>query len=207
MEDIWLARAKRLLAISQTGLGFSQDPYDRERYAELGQVAADMLADLGRVPIERIFDLVPDYAASYATPSIDVRGALIEDGRILLVQEKTDQKWTLPGGFADVGLSAAENMVKEVHEEAGIDVTVTRLFHLRHKAKHGYQQDLRDFYKIFFLLERPEALPPRPGQETMDAGFFLPTKLPPLSKGRVIADDIHAAFAAMQAGPGPTRFD
>jgi NUDIX domain len=105
---------------------------------------------LGNIPIKRIEGLLSDFAKGYATPKIDVRGAVIEDGKVLLVRERSGGLWTLPGGFADVGLSATENVIKEIHEEAGIRTSVTSLYSVRHKAKQIYDPDIRDFYKMFF---------------------------------------------------------
>jgi len=141
MEDQWLAWAKRLQAIASTGLHFCEDDFDRQRYRDVAAIAQSMLASLGNVPIERIEGLLSDFAKGYATPKIDVRGAVIEDGKVLLVREKSDGLWTLPGGFADVGLSATENVTKEVWEEAGIRVSVTGLYSVRHKAKQPYEPD------------------------------------------------------------------
>jgi hypothetical protein len=75
MEDKWLAWAKRLQAISSSGLHFGESDFDKERYGEIAAIANDMLAMIGKVPIERIESLVPDFAEGYATPKIDVRGA------------------------------------------------------------------------------------------------------------------------------------
>lgn len=195
MEDDWLQRAKRLHAIASTGLGFCRDPFDRERYQEVAAIAAAMLSDLGTVPIERIPGLVSDFAKGYATPKVDVRGAVIVNGEILLVQERSDGRWTLPGGFADVGRSASDNVIKEIEEEAGIGVRARTLYSIRHKAKRPYEPDARDFYKLFFLCDRVGNAVARPGLETLDARFFPPHALPELSLGRVIEQDIHDAFA------------
>jgi len=195
MEDQWLKWAKRLQAIASTGLHFSKDDFDRERYREVATIAHSMLASLGNIPIERIEGLLSDFAKGYATPKIDVRGAVIENAKVLLVREKSDGLWTLPGGFADVGLSATENVIKEIREETGIRVSVTALYSVRHKAKQIYEPDIRDFYKMFFLCRRVDAVPPKPGCEILDAAFFARNSLPQLSKGRVIERDIEAAFA------------
>jgi ADP-ribose pyrophosphatase YjhB (NUDIX family) len=181
-------------AIASTGLHFSKDDFDRERYREVAIIAQSMLASLGNIPIKRIEGLLSDFAKGYATPKIDVRGAVIEDGKVLLVRERSDGLWTLPGGFADVGLSATENVIKEIHEEAGIRTSVTSLYSVRHKAKQGYEPDIRDFYKMFFLCRCVDAEPPKPGPEIMDAAFFARDDLPQLSRGRVIERDIEAAF-------------
>ena len=195
MENEWLTWAKRLQALASTGLHFTRDEHDRERFAEVAGIADAMLAALGNVPIERIRGLVSDFAQGYATPKVDVRGALIEEGHILLVRERSDGRWTLPGGFADVGLSAARNVEKEILEEAGLAVSARRLYGLRHKAKQAYEPDARDFYKLFFLCERSDAAEPCGGAETSDARFFPPGALPELSLARVLESDIEAAFA------------
>ncbi|QNH76646.1 NUDIX hydrolase [Pseudomonas protegens] len=194
MESHWLTHAKRLQAIASTGLHFCQDVHDRERYQEIADIAHDMLAQLGNVPLERITDLVSDFAQRYSTPMVEVRGALIEDGKILLVREQHDGLWALPGGYADVGLSASENVIKEIHEEAGLEVSVRALYGVRHKAKGPYKADHRDFYKLYFLCERHGGPAPVAGSEATEAGFFAPDQLPPLSLGRTVERDIQEAF-------------
>ncbi len=194
MESQWLTFAKRLQAIASNGLHFTSNEFDRERFAEVADIANDMLAALGSVPVERIAGLVSDFAKGYATPKVDVRGALIENDAILLVRERSDGRWTLPGGFAEVGLSAAQNVEKEMREEAGLKVSARALYSVRHKAKRPYDPDARDFYKMFFICERGDATPPRAGAETSDARFFRRGRLPDLSLGRVLESDIEAAF-------------
>jgi ADP-ribose pyrophosphatase YjhB (NUDIX family) len=166
-----------------------------------------MLAVLGNVPIERISGLVSDFAQGYATPKVDVRGALIEGDRILLVQERTDGRWALPGGFADVGRSASENVVREIYEEAGISVSVRRLYAIRHKAKGPYEPDARDFYKLFFLCERDNEVQPSAGLEARAVAFFPRFELPELSLGRVARSDIEAAFAFHEGSAQSVIFD
>ena len=207
MESEWLSHAKRLQAIASTGLAYARDEYDRERFAEVGEIANSMLAALGDVPIERIPSLVSDFAKGYATPKVDVRGALIEDDRILLVRERSDGRWTLPGGFADIGLSAAQNVEKEIREEAGLTVAARMLYGVRHKAKRPYEPDARDFYKMFFLCERLDDAAPCAGAETCDARFFPSGGLPELSLGRVIESDIEAAFACHRGEVRAAAFD
>ncbi len=206
-ESSWLRRARRLHALGVTGIFFSDDAFDRERYQEIADIALGMLADVGGLPIEQVAELFAESNAGYSTPQIDVRGAIVEGGRILLVQEKRDGRWTMPGGFADVGYSGAENAAKEISEEASVEVTVSRLFAVRHKAKHAYAPDLRDFYKLFYLCHRVDASEPAPGLETSGAGFFSLDDLPELSAGRVIRSDIELAFKAAANSDLPTVFD
>lgn len=207
MEDTWLARAKRLLALSETGQHFTKDPFDRERYDEIAEMARAMLADLGRVPLAHLDGLFHDHQGGYATPSLDIRGAVIRDDRILLVRERCDGRWAMPGGFADIGSSPAENIEREVREEAGLKVRAERLFALRHKARHPYPQDPKDFYKLFFLCRQIGDSDPAPGLETSDVGYFSRDALPELSLSRVLHQDIADAFRAHEADQGYTVFD
>ncbi len=207
MEDTWLARAKRLLALAETGQHFTKDPFDRERYDEIAGMARAMLADLGQVPLSRIEGLIGEHAAGYATPSLDIRGAVIRDKRILLVRERSDDKWAMPGGFADIGFSPAENIEREVCEEAGLHVWARHLYALRHKARHPYPADARDFYKIFFLCDEIEATRPVAGAETTDVAFFAADDLPELSRTRTIQSDILTAFKFAASDSPATVFD
>jgi ADP-ribose pyrophosphatase YjhB (NUDIX family) len=207
VEDTWLAWAKRLQALASTGLHFSRDSYDLERYREIARIANDMLANIAGVPLSRIEGLVSDFAQGYATPKVDVRGAVISGDKILLVREASDGLWTLPGGYADIGISPAENVVKEIWEEASIRVSARSLYAIRHKARHGYDADVRDFYKLFFLCDPIGALHVSPGQETIGAGFFALDELPPLSTGRVITQDIVAAFEHRASAKPSVLFD
>lgn len=194
MEDSWLQFAKRLSAIATTGLEFTREQYDRERYEEILEISQHMLASLGSVPLARIHELIATHEVGYVTPKVDVRAAVFQGERILLVKEASDGLWTLPGGYADVGLSAAENVEKEVQEEAGLTVKATELYAVRHKAKGEYDPDVRDFYKLFFLCNAEPDATPTPGPETSDARFFSQQKLPPLSTGRVVVSDLQRAW-------------
>lgn len=202
MENTWLTWAKQLQGIASTGIAYSEDAYDTIRYEEVAAIANAMLATLGSVPIARISNLVSDFAQGYATPKVDVRGAVIEDNAILLVREVSDGLWTLPGGFADIGVSPSENVVKEIWEEAGIRVSAQGLYGIRHKAKHDYAPDVRDFYKLFFVCRKLDDEPPSPGLETTEVGFFPLAELPALSTGRVLEKDLVAAF---EFAADPTR--
>ena len=121
---IWLDWAVRLQALAQAGLYYGKDPFDRERYAEIRSIAAQMIAHQGEMPFEKVQGLFC-CETGYQTPKLDTRAAIFRDDRILLVQEKNGT-WSLPGGWVDVDLSVLENVVKEVREEAGLDVTACR---------------------------------------------------------------------------------
>ncbi|MFT6050378.1 MAG: ADP-ribose pyrophosphatase YjhB (NUDIX family) [Halioglobus sp.] len=194
MENSWLSMAKRLQAIATTGNTYVQDKFDQERYDEVSAIALQMMADLSQKPVEVMADLFNEGAASYQTPKGEVRAAVFHEDRILLIQEKSDGLWALPGGFADLGLSPAENVEKEVHEEANIEVEATHLYSVRHKSKGAYDPDVIDFYKMFFLCRIKNNHAVSPGLETSGAAYFELDNLPPLSTGRTIAGDLLAAW-------------
>ena len=208
METSWLTYAKRIQSIADTGMTFATDDFDKERYQELADIGNKMLADLGNVPIERIENLLGDLGNGYATPKVDVRGAVLKNNKILLVKEKTDGLWALPGGYAGSGLSASQNIKKEISEEAQIDVAVTSLYAIKHKAQHDYDPDIRDFYKLFFLCGQVDkSIIATPGMEVSAAQFFALDALPPQSTGRVNLDDIETAFAARAGKLAKVLFD
>lgn len=204
LDRRWLERAKRLQALATTGQHFTKDPYDRERYDELRAMAEAMLADLADVPVVRIEGLLKPGEQGYATPKVDVRAAIIREGRLLLVREKADGKWAMPGGYADVGLSAAENAVKETFEEAGLRATVQKLYAIHYQQHPNHSLKVRDFYKLHFLCKAEGT--PKPGAETLDAGFFAEDALPELSVNRTWAEDIATAFRHARDPHRPTEF-
>lgn len=206
-EDRWLNYAKRMHALATCGLEFTQSHYEQDRYKEIQEIATSMLADLSDASPEQVQSLMLHGIDGYVTPKIDVRAALIKNNKILLVQEKTDQRWALPGGYADVGLSPEENTVKEVWEEAGVRVKVTKLYALRHKAKGEYKPDMRDFYKLFFLCEQNDMASISAGSEVLDARFFALHELPDLSLGRVVESDLKLAFYHQSNAQASTYFD
>src|ERR1700743_274585 len=128
IEPNWLTWARELQAISQTGLTLTRDPLDRERYGRLRELASEILSAHTETPSDRIVDLFAEQVG-YATPKVEVRAAVFdENNRILMVRETLDDgRWTLPGGFADVNTTPAENTVREVREESGYEVAVTKL--------------------------------------------------------------------------------
>jgi ADP-ribose pyrophosphatase YjhB (NUDIX family) len=197
METRSLAWARRVQAISQIGLTYADNPYDRERYENLRDLAAEMLAaettgddgDEGRARV-RLDDVLAGLTG-YPTPKVDVRALVRSPGRdqVLLVQERVDGRWSLPGGWADIGSSPTENAVREVAEEAGVTVAAGRLLAVYDRARHDHPPSPNYIYKLFVACELV-AGEPAPGPETMAAGFFDPGRLPPLSSGRVTAVQI-----------------
>ena len=206
MEDLWLEYAKRLQSLASTGAFFTIDEFDRERYDEIAQIAVEMMARLGNVPVRRIENLVGPYATGYVTPKIDVRGVVFEEDRLLLVREKSDGKWALPGGFAEVGLTPAENVSKEIREEAGLIVDVRTLIGVRHKRKGQSEPDARDFYKLFFGCNRIGKAAGGDDPGITDHAYFNRNAIPELSTRRTTQADIEMGFN-YAADPGkPASF-
>jgi ADP-ribose pyrophosphatase YjhB (NUDIX family) len=192
MEPNSFTWAKRIQAIAQIGLTYSQGPYDRERYEALRVLAAEMLAaqtdEPGRSGALRIERVLADLTG-YPTAKVDVRALVRRDGRVLLVRERSDERWSLPGGWADVGATPTENAVREVAEEAGCAVTVRRLLAVWDRGRHNRPTATDTVYKLFFACDHVRG-EPAPGPETLAAGWFDPADLPPLSTGRVTAAQI-----------------
>jgi ADP-ribose pyrophosphatase YjhB (NUDIX family) len=207
MEPKWLLWAREIQATAQTGLAFTNDIYDRQRYERLRQLAAEIMAEGGGVGSEAIEALFAEQTG-YATPKVDVRGAVFQDGKVLLVQERADPgRWALPGGWADVNRSPRECVIAEVREEAGLDVRPIKLAAVYDRARHPHVPP-RPFhvYKMFFICEIVGGKP-SPGLETADVAFFAIDELPPLSVGRVLASQISRMLDHAQSPSLPTDFD
>jgi len=173
---------KRVQALAQSGLTYCDNPYDIERYEELREISFNMLNLLSDEPIEKIRDLFKG-EKGYQTPKVDVRAVIMNENKILLVKEKADDKWSLPGGWCDIGFSPSDMAKKEVQEEAGYIVEVEKLLALLDKECHGHPKDIYHIYKLFFQCKvvGGEGLG---GMETSDVGYFSIENLPPLSLTR-----------------------
>jgi ADP-ribose pyrophosphatase YjhB (NUDIX family) len=193
----WLNWSMRLQAIAQTGLTFAQDPYDIERYQAIREIAAEILAEGTGLEIAVLRNLV-SADAGYATPKVDVRGAVFRDGKILLVQEKSDSAWTLPGGWADVCESPAGNVVREIREESGFDTRATKILAFWDRSLHPHHPPFPfHVYKLFVRCEIVGGTP-TPGSETENVDFFAENELPELSLTRVTPGQIHRLFEHYQ---------
>jgi ADP-ribose pyrophosphatase YjhB (NUDIX family) len=207
-EPDWLAWTRELQAIAQTGLAFTRDPYDRERYQRLRSLASRMMAAHTAAPAERIEALFTR-EHGYATPKVDVRGAAFDDrGRVLMVREVEDGgRWTLPGGWADVNLTGAENVIKEVREETGFEVRVRKLAAVWDRTRQGHPPGLFSCCKFFFICDIVAGVATT-GLETSEVGWFAEDNLPEdLSVGRVLPDQIRRMFEHSRNPTLSTDFD
>ena len=205
MDPKWLEWAKSLQTMSQTGLTYAKDPYDIERYKIIRDMAAEMMATQTNADYAYIKDLF-SREEGYATPKVDVRGATFRDDCVLLVKERSDGGWTLPGGWADVGEGPSEATVREVREESGYEVRVTRLLALYDKAKHDHPPSPYYTYNVYFDCELVGGTP-RGSNETDGVDFFDVKKLPPLSLERITPAVIARLFELHQNPGLPTDFD
>jgi ADP-ribose pyrophosphatase YjhB (NUDIX family) len=205
-EPQWLIIARELRAIAQTGLTFTIDRFDRQRYERVRELAAKMLAQGSGENYEVIIEILRE-GWGYATPKVDVRGAAFVDDRVLLVREIGDGKWTLPGGWADVNQSAAECVVREIAEESGFTANALKLAAVRDYQRSGHPpRNVDSIYKMFFICEITGGSP-RASDETSEVAFFSRDALPPLSLGRTTAAQIDRMFHHALHPEMPTDFD
>jgi ADP-ribose pyrophosphatase YjhB (NUDIX family) len=201
----WLQWAREIQALSQSGLTYAVDEYNRERYGRLTEIAADIVHSHTRLPegaALRSFGLQP----GYATPKVDVRGAVVRDGAILLVQERSDGRWCMPGGWADVGALPSEMVEREVWEESGFRVRASKVVGVYDANRDGTPIEFYHAYKIVFLCEivGGEA---RPSSETLAVGFFTFDDLPPLSTNRTSERHLTELQAHLRDPNRPAAFD
>ena len=204
-EPAWLAIGRELKAIAQIGLTFTRDPYDRERYERIRELAAAAIAEASGHDVR---SLLAAFRAEtgYATPKVDVRAAAFDAGRILLVREVSDGAWTLPGGWADVNESPAMSAVREVAEESGFEARAVKLAAVYDYRKRNRPHHLDSIYKLFFICELTGGRA-RPSIETSEVDFFARHELPNLSVGRTTAAQIERMFSHAEEPGLPTEFD
>lgn len=208
-EPAWLIWARDIQAIAQTGLTYALDPFDRERYEMLRTLAARMMA-AGSAELEERIEALFAQQHGYATPKLEVRvGVFDTQGRILMVREILDaNRWTIPGGWADANHTAAQCAAKEVWEETGYTVRITKLAMALDRTTQGHQPpEPFTVTKLFFLGEITGGSPTT-SIETSEVRFFGQDELPEdLSLGRVLPEQIAALFAHHKAPNKATDFD
>jgi ADP-ribose pyrophosphatase YjhB (NUDIX family) len=204
-EDQWLEWAKRLQAAAQNGLTYNSDPFNIERYRAIGEIATEIMRTYSDVEHRYLTDLF-DAQIGHATPKVDVRGVVFQDDGVLLVRERSDGRWSLPGGWADVYDTPSDATVREVWEESGYRTRATKLLALLDRTRQGHPPIPFHTYKVFFQCEivGGEAAA---SMETAEVGFFRRDALPPLSLGRVTPRQIARFFDHRDHPEWPTDFD
>ncbi len=179
--------------MADTGLLYCQNEFDKERYEELSELSQQLMSAILSTPIDVItnsFSPVKDYP----TPMVDVRGFILNtQNEILLVQEKSDMRWSIPGGWADIGLSPTENVLKEIHEESGLLAEVVRLLAVYDKKNHAHPPQTHYVYKLIFHCK---ALTTHlnVSHDINQASWFPIHQLPPLSTDRILETQLHELY-------------
>jgi ADP-ribose pyrophosphatase YjhB (NUDIX family) len=199
--------ARKVQAIAQSGLAFTKDPFDRERYQQLQDLVASILSTELQVPVSQARAFW-DHEKGYATPKVDVRGGVFRDGKVLLVRERSDGKWTLPGGWVDVNDAPSSAVAREIREESGYLARAVKLVALfdKNAPRHGHPPGIHHIYKLFFLCELTGGEPTL-SIETDGVDFYAPDSLPELSTGRVTRSQIARLYEHHLHRDLPTDFD
>jgi ADP-ribose pyrophosphatase YjhB (NUDIX family) len=204
-KTAWLDWVERLQAIAHNGLTYAETHYEIERYEKIRELAVEIaVANTGDDPhiVRGLFT----HENGYITPKVDVRGVVFKDNAVLLVQEKVDGLWSLPGGWADVGDAPSEAVEREIREESGYEARAVKLLAAYDRSRHDHDPFPFSTYKLFFLCELigGEA---RTSDETTGVCFFAEDALPPLSTTRVTASEIARFFEHSRHPDLPTDFD
>lgn len=200
----WLKWAREIFSLSQSGITYSGNQYDIERYKRLQEITAEMIASQSGIEKETVLESF-SMQAGYITPKIDVRGAVIRDDMILLIQERADGKWALPGGWADLGNAPASVAEREVWEESGFRVRAEKVVAVI-DANRIQPMEFYHAYKIIFLCTLLDG-EPRLSHETLAVDFFRLNDLPPLSMYRTDENMLREVFAHIENPDRPTLFD
>jgi ADP-ribose pyrophosphatase YjhB (NUDIX family) len=201
----WLDWAQRLQAIAQNGLTYTENPFDVDRFKQILAIVSEMMATYTDAEPAYVLDLFAQQKG-YATPKVDARGAVFREEQVLLVLEREDQKWTLPGGWIDIGESPAEAVVREVYEESGYQTRPLKLAAIYDRNKHPHPPSLFHTYKLFFLCELIGGAPVT-SIETDAVEFFPVNALPELSLGRVVPSQILRLYEHSKHLDWATDFD
>jgi ADP-ribose pyrophosphatase YjhB (NUDIX family) len=201
----WLEWVQNLQALAQSGLTYSPNPFDIQRYEAIREIAAEILSTYSQTDLGLIRDLYQSQAG-YITPKVDVRGVVFKSDHILLVRELADGGFTLPGGWADVNEPPSSAVEREVWEETGYHVKAKKLLAVYDRNKHGHPPYIFHIYKLFILCDLVG------GQasgsiETGEADFFSEGQIPPLSIARTTAEEINRFFEHHRCPDLPTDFD
>ncbi|UDE96240.1 NUDIX hydrolase [Carnobacterium viridans] len=187
--DSYLEHYRRLLSIAEAGLFYGEDLFDKERYEELQELSLKLISNLSNEPIKKLKNIV-DSNEGYPTPKIDVRGYIKKNDKILLVEDAKTKKWAMPGGYAEVGLSPKENVIKEVLEETGLIVESCELIAVFDTNLRKDIPQMFQYYKLVFnCIVNDDGLF-KENIETSDMDFFTLDNLPSLSLDRTTKEQL-----------------
>lgn len=197
---------KQLKSIADIGLLYYNNEYDKARYLELREISIRLLSDVSGQSIEALKESFP-LLKDYPTPKVDIRGLVLSfDKKILLVKESADNKWSLPGGWADVGYSPKEVIVKEFKEETGLDVIPESLLAVFDKRMHAHPPQPFYIYKMVFYCKAISSELVK-GFDILDVGYFDISNLPELSEERILKSQIELLYKKVIESDGEAYFD
>jgi ADP-ribose pyrophosphatase YjhB (NUDIX family) len=200
----WLEWAKELQFIAQAGLTYSKDAFDIERFERIREISAEIVSRQTGLPLEKVKDLFCN-EEGFQTPKLDTRAAIFKDNKILLVKEKNGT-WSLPGGWVDVNQTIKSNTIKEVKEEAGLDVEATRIIAVQDRNLHNLPPYAYNVCKVFVLCEA-QGGDFQPNIETIESGYFSLNEIPPLAEEKNNKEQIEMCFAAYRDKDWEVQFD
>ncbi len=200
----WLEWAKELQFIAQAGLTYSKDIFDIERFKRIREISAEIVSSYSDVPMEKVRELFCN-ETGFQTPKLDTRAAIFEDGKILLVKENSGL-WALPGGWVDVTETIKSNTIKEVKEEAGLDVEPLRIIALHDKNKHNPYPHPYNICKVFVLC-KPLGGTFAPNPETSESRYFALEEIPQLAEEKTTYEQINTCFDAYKNDNFAVEFD
>jgi len=201
----WLEWAQEIQALSQTSAHYSENDYQRGRCQRLLEISAEIISECGDLEYPVLVDAF-QAQIGYATPRVDVRGAVFRDNKILLVRERADGGWTLPGGWADVGDVPSMAAEREVWEEAGFHVKARKVIGVYDANRTGPLEVFHAF-KLVFFCEIIDGTA-RPSDETSEVEFFGIHEIPTILSGeRTKTRHIRDAFNSSLEPNCPTVFD
>jgi ADP-ribose pyrophosphatase YjhB (NUDIX family) len=200
----WLEWAIELQSLAQAGLTYGKDIYDKERYERIRDISAEILSHKTDISIEKVKDLFCN-EIGYQTPKLDTRAAIFENGKILLVKEN-NEKWSLPGGWVDVNVSVKENTIKEVKEEAGLDVSADKIIAVQDRTKHNLPVYAYGVCKVFVLCsvlggQFQENI------ETTEFKYFNEDEIPKLAEEKNTIEQVKMCFKSYKSESWETIFD
>ncbi len=205
MNPKWLQWARQIQSIAQAGATYSKDPYDLERFAQLRVLAAEMFSSFSDAD-QGAMEAILAAETGYLTPKVDVRAVVFRQDKLLFVRETQDGRWSLPGGWADVGDTPGEGAAREVLEETGYVVRPTKLLAVLDKSRHHAVPSMWYTYKLFIRCELVGGSP-HTSTETDAVAFYGRDEIPPLSEDRVTPQQVARMFAHLDNPDLPTEFD
>ncbi len=205
MEPKWLKWGKELQSIAQIGLTYTKDTFDVERFNRIREISVEILSEYTDLNHKKVTDLFCN-ESGYQTAKVDVRGAVFKDDKILLVREKSDKCWSMPGGWADYNLSIKENVIKELKEETGLNVEAKKLIAVLDKNKHHTKLSPYGIYKAFVHCDVISGVFEE-NIEIIESGYFDIDELPELSLDRITKSQIKMCFESVKNNIDITIFD